>query len=112
MFFVNGEPQGVAAKGMPPVLYAVVDLYGKCVKISITHPIEREINNDECLSCDSADSECEVWINSLIDDFRNVRLQARQTVNNGPRLASEDLDTPISKLVTLLTRLHFASDVC
>lgn len=82
---------------MPAILYAVVDLYGKCVKISITHPIEREINNDECLSCDSADSECEVWINSLIDDFRNVRLQAKQNVHNGPRVPVEDLDVPISK---------------
>lgn len=34
-FFVNGRSQGVAASRVPPHLYAVVDLYGKCAQISI-----------------------------------------------------------------------------
>ncbi|KAL3244923.1 hypothetical protein MRX96_018505 [Rhipicephalus microplus] len=34
-FFVNGRSQGVAASHIPPHVYAVVDLYGKCAQISI-----------------------------------------------------------------------------
>ena len=50
VFYVNGESQGVAVENVPPVLYAVVDLYGKCVQVSITNPVAREHNNDDCLS--------------------------------------------------------------
>ncbi|XP_040064057.1 neuralized-like protein 4 [Ixodes scapularis] len=34
-FFVNGRSQGVAARRLPPRVYAVVDLYGKCAQVSI-----------------------------------------------------------------------------
>ncbi|CAN7987074.1 unnamed protein product [Ixodes hexagonus] len=34
-FFVNGRSQGVAASRVPPHVYVVVDLYGKCAQISI-----------------------------------------------------------------------------
>lgn len=37
-------------EGLPPVVYAVVDLYGKCVQVSITSPALREHNNDDCFS--------------------------------------------------------------
>ncbi|XP_076270318.1 neuralized E3 ubiquitin protein ligase 4 isoform X2 [Rhynchophorus ferrugineus] len=50
IFYINGESQGVAAEGLPNVVYAIVDLYGKCVQVSITSPTFREHNNDECLS--------------------------------------------------------------
>lgn len=50
IFYVNGESQGVAAEGLPNVVYAVVDLYGKCVQVSVTSPTFREHNNDDCLS--------------------------------------------------------------
>lgn len=36
-FFINGESQGEAATGMPKTIYAVVNLYGKCVQVSV-HP--------------------------------------------------------------------------
>lgn len=105
VFFVNGEPQGVAARGLPSVLYAVIDLYGKCVKVTITHPVEREHNNDECLSCDSAEFEfeCELFSNSLLDDFRNIRLQPRPNSNTGLPVPADELDTPISMTVPLLS---------
>lgn len=97
VFFVNGESLGVAAQAMPEFLFAVVDLYGKCVKVSITHPVEREHNNDECLSCDSAESECELWSNSLLEDIRNIRLQPRPNPNVSLTLPANELDTPIGK---------------
>nr|XP_014096371.1 neuralized-like protein 4 [Bactrocera oleae] len=35
VFYVNGEPQGVAARNMPKTLWALVDLYGRCVQVSL-----------------------------------------------------------------------------
>uniref|UniRef100_W8BLA2 Neuralized-like protein 4 n=1 Tax=Ceratitis capitata TaxID=7213 RepID=W8BLA2_CERCA len=35
VFFVNGESQGVAARNMPKTLWALVDLYGRCVQVSL-----------------------------------------------------------------------------
>ncbi|XP_028399668.1 neuralized-like protein 4 [Dendronephthya gigantea] len=37
-FFINGEHQGVAAKNVPQGVHAVVDIYGKCTKVSIFYP--------------------------------------------------------------------------
>lgn len=33
IFYVNGISQGVAATGLPRTLYALVNLYGKCVEV-------------------------------------------------------------------------------
>lgn len=35
-FYLNGQDQGVAAVGIPRNVFAVVDLYGKCTKVSIS----------------------------------------------------------------------------
>ncbi|XP_064357225.1 neuralized-like protein 4 [Dromaius novaehollandiae] len=35
-YFIDGADQGVACSGLPPEVYAVVDLYGQCVQVSIT----------------------------------------------------------------------------
>lgn len=35
VFYVNGESQGVAAKNMPKPIWALVDLYGRCVQVSL-----------------------------------------------------------------------------
>lgn len=35
IFFVNGVSQSVAATQLPPKVFAVVDLYGKCARVSI-----------------------------------------------------------------------------
>ncbi|XP_013179010.1 PREDICTED: neuralized-like protein 4 [Papilio xuthus] len=35
LFFINGRCLGVAAMDMPPLLYAVIDLYGQCVQITL-----------------------------------------------------------------------------
>lgn len=39
IFYINGEPQGVAATNIPKTVYGLVNLYGKCVQVSI-HPNE------------------------------------------------------------------------
>uniref|UniRef100_A0A8C8C388 Neuralized-like protein 4 n=1 Tax=Oncorhynchus tshawytscha TaxID=74940 RepID=A0A8C8C388_ONCTS len=35
-YYINGVDQGVACTGLPPEVYAVIDLYGQCVQVSIT----------------------------------------------------------------------------
>ncbi|XP_059483047.1 neuralized-like protein 4 [Neocloeon triangulifer] len=37
-FLVNGESQGVAEASPPPRLFALVDIYGKCVQVSVVQP--------------------------------------------------------------------------
>ncbi|KOB72162.1 Uncharacterized protein OBRU01_12698 [Operophtera brumata] len=37
MFFINGRCLGIAAKDLPARLFAVIDLYGQCVQVSIVH---------------------------------------------------------------------------
>lgn len=34
-FFINGESQGIAATGIPKPVWVVVNLYGKCVQVTI-----------------------------------------------------------------------------
>lgn len=38
IFYINGESQGVAATNIPKCVYALVNLYGKCVQVSIYPP--------------------------------------------------------------------------
>ena len=41
-FYVNGVDQGVAATGVPEILYAVIDLYGKCAQVTVVEDLGRE----------------------------------------------------------------------
>ncbi|XP_063932045.1 neuralized-like protein 4 isoform X2 [Zophobas morio] len=66
IFYVNGESQGVAAENVPNLIYAIVDVYGKCVQVSITSPALREHNNDDCLSGSS--------VLAIDNDILNVTL--------------------------------------
>ncbi|CAK1555013.1 unnamed protein product [Leptosia nina] len=63
MFYVNGRCLGCAAKDMPPRLFAVIDLYGQCVQVSIMRTntmrtiientldqIEEDPNNDDTVT--------------------------------------------------------------
>lgn len=68
VIYINGESQGVAAKRLPPIVYPLVDLYGKCVQVSITSPGYQEHNNDDCLSGSS--------ILAIENDNLNVTLGA------------------------------------
>ncbi|KRG06622.1 neuralized-like protein 4 isoform X2 [Drosophila mojavensis] len=53
VFYVNGESQGVAAKNMPKPLWALVDLYGRCVQVSICPTDVSAIHNTSSELLDS-----------------------------------------------------------
>lgn len=42
-FYINGECLGEAIDYVPPFIYGVVDIYGKCVKISIVDGFSQSI---------------------------------------------------------------------
>uniref|UniRef100_A0A671PAT7 Neuralized-like protein 4 n=1 Tax=Sinocyclocheilus anshuiensis TaxID=1608454 RepID=A0A671PAT7_9TELE len=48
-YFINGLDQGVACTGLPPEVYAVIDLYGQCVQVSITSS-SGPLDNSLCTS--------------------------------------------------------------
>uniref|UniRef100_A0A8C4EJU5 Neuralized-like protein 4 n=1 Tax=Dicentrarchus labrax TaxID=13489 RepID=A0A8C4EJU5_DICLA len=51
-YYINGVDQGVACSGLPPgkrVVYAVIDLYGQCVQVSITSS-SGPLDNSLCTS--------------------------------------------------------------
>ncbi|XP_034839202.1 neuralized-like protein 4 isoform X1 [Maniola hyperantus] len=63
MFYINGRCLGAAARELPTRLFAVIDLYGQCVQVSISHTngmrtimessldqIEEDPNNDDTLT--------------------------------------------------------------
>ncbi|XP_028174207.1 neuralized-like protein 4 isoform X1 [Ostrinia furnacalis] len=63
MFYINGRCLGIAATELPPKVFAVIDLYGQCVQVSITNSngmrpimessldqIEEDPNNDDTLT--------------------------------------------------------------
>ncbi|XP_077998138.1 neuralized-like protein 4 [Glandiceps talaboti] len=61
--YINGIDQGCAAKDLPNVVYAVIDMYGKCAQVSIVNhdqrafilPIENGIE-EEITSCQHSSS--------------------------------------------------------
>ncbi|XP_060809527.1 neuralized-like protein 4 isoform X1 [Amyelois transitella] len=68
LFYINGRSLGVAAKDLPLRLFAVIDLYGQCVQVSIVHAtgmrpimetsldqIEEDPNNDDTLTSSGMD---------------------------------------------------------
>ncbi|TNM93826.1 hypothetical protein fugu_002002 [Takifugu bimaculatus] len=48
-YYINGADQGMACSGLPPEVYAVVDLYGQCVQVSITST-SGPLDNSLCTS--------------------------------------------------------------
>lgn len=47
IFYINGESQGVAATNIPKTVYALVNLYGKCVQVSIYPAVSINYPTDE-----------------------------------------------------------------
>ncbi|KAL4221121.1 Neuralized-like protein 4 [Mactra antiquata] len=43
-FFVNGVDQGSAATDIPPNVYAVIDMYGKCAQVSIIESTDNRVS--------------------------------------------------------------------
>ncbi|XP_043280017.1 neuralized-like protein 4 isoform X2 [Venturia canescens] len=85
VFFINGESQGVAATNIPSRVFAVVDMYGNIVQVTITRPRrtlvtnelkdEIEINNDFPMGEPSNSSSTNVVANL------NVNLNVNMNVN-------------------------------
>ncbi|XP_037118336.1 neuralized-like protein 4 isoform X2 [Syngnathus acus] len=48
-YYINGVDQGVACSGLPPDVFAVIDLYGQCVQVSITSS-SGPLDNSLCTS--------------------------------------------------------------
>uniref|UniRef100_A0A8C9W3L4 Neuralized-like protein 4 n=1 Tax=Scleropages formosus TaxID=113540 RepID=A0A8C9W3L4_SCLFO len=48
-YYINGVDQGMACAGLPPEVYAVIDLYGQCVQVSITSS-SGPLDNSLCTS--------------------------------------------------------------
>uniref|UniRef100_A0A3B4H265 Neuralized-like protein 4 n=1 Tax=Pundamilia nyererei TaxID=303518 RepID=A0A3B4H265_9CICH len=48
-YYINGVDQGVACSGLPSEVYAVIDLYGQCVQVSITSS-SGPLDNSLCTS--------------------------------------------------------------
>jgi len=56
IFYINGVSQGIAVSNVPERIFAVVDMYGDCIQVSVNHPRlatlynvpkdKVEINND------------------------------------------------------------------
>ncbi|XP_022905179.2 neuralized-like protein 4 [Onthophagus taurus] len=110
IFYINGEPQGVAVENVPPLLYAIVDLYGKCVQVSITNPLGREHNNDECMSGSSVLGIDNDLLNvTLAGDLSELSLSSsnsldiRMDMNVSMGLPEEEIPTPRQTS----QRLHF-----
>ena len=49
-FYVNGTDQGTAEDNLPPVVYPIVDLYGKCTQISIVLPVPGKLYSNVFIS--------------------------------------------------------------
>lgn len=95
MFYINGISQGVAVPNMPERIFAVVDMYGDCVQVTIIHPQITpalpddpkeaiEINNDYVLGEASNSSTTNLVANL------NVNLNVNVNVNlpKNPSLAA------------------------
>uniref|UniRef100_T1IVE5 NHR domain-containing protein n=1 Tax=Strigamia maritima TaxID=126957 RepID=T1IVE5_STRMM len=51
VFFVNGISQGIAASNIPPTVFAVIDMYGKCAQVtSVNSGIESRLLTNEIVN--------------------------------------------------------------
>ena len=49
-FLINGQDQGVAAHSIPSKAHAVVDIYGKCMQVTINSLHQLDTNRGTCES--------------------------------------------------------------
>lgn len=97
IFYINGISQGVAVSNIPERIYAVVDMYGNCVQVTITQPQialvscnepkdEVDINNDYALGEASNSSTTNLVANLNVNLNVNVNLPK----NPSPAAIRED----------------------
>lgn len=48
-YFLDGNDQGIACTNVPPNLYPLIDIYGRCTQVTIQNPPE--------IGCDDSDSD-------------------------------------------------------
>ncbi|XP_062535217.1 neuralized-like protein 4 [Armigeres subalbatus] len=87
VFYVNGESQGVAAVDIPKNVYALVNLYGKCVQVSICPSDSLEYSNES------------TQISQNIDIAMSVEMSVSACTNGGgPSGVGSDGMDPNDKL--------------
>ncbi|XP_011877587.1 PREDICTED: neuralized-like protein 4 isoform X2 [Vollenhovia emeryi] len=98
VFYVNGVSQGVAVSNIPERIFAVVDMYGDCVQVSVAHPRlaalcnapkdEVEINNDYAAGETSGSSTTNLVANLNVNLSVNVNVNLPK--NPTPAAIRED----------------------
>ncbi|KOC67724.1 Neuralized-like protein 4 [Habropoda laboriosa] len=99
IFYINGVSQGVAVSNIPERIFAVVDMYGDCVQVTITRPPiysalcnepkdEVEINNDYALGEASNSSTTNLVANLNVN--LNVNVNVNLPKNPSPAAIRED----------------------
>ncbi|KAK8742036.1 hypothetical protein OTU49_002070, partial [Cherax quadricarinatus] len=78
-FFVNGESQGVAAANLPQMLYAVVDMYGKCAQVTVTAPSTPDSNT---LDEDSTSEMSSMRDSNILDSHHDTIPSGLTSINN------------------------------
>lgn len=83
IFFVNGVAQGVAASGLPPRVYAVIDMYGKCAQVSLMDNTlqEARIQSNDQNNVATAAAAASTHLNSITsnnshNNLTNTNIQA------------------------------------
>lgn len=62
IFYINGESQGIAANNIPNPVYALVNLYGKCVQVSMYPPMmEQQVMHHISYYIESFQSVCQIF---------------------------------------------------
>lgn len=100
IFYINGVSQGVAVTNIPERVFAVVDLYGNCVQVSISHPRlaatlsnmpkeDAEINNDYVIGGETSSSSTTNLVANLNVNL-NVNVNVNLPKNPSPAAIRED----------------------
>lgn len=67
IFYINGESQGVAATNIPKTVYALVNLYGKCVQVSIYPAVSINYPTDDTIVPTPVSTDITQELNMPID---------------------------------------------
>jgi len=98
VFYINGVSQGVAVSNIPDRIFAVVDMYGDCIQVSVNHSRlatlcnvpkdEVEINNDYAVGESSSSSTTNLVANLNVNLSVNVNVNLPK--NPTPAAIRED----------------------
>uniref|UniRef100_A0A182NZX9 NHR domain-containing protein n=1 Tax=Anopheles epiroticus TaxID=199890 RepID=A0A182NZX9_9DIPT len=79
VFYVNGTSQGVAARDIPRQVYALVNLYGKCVQVTISSGLPTDLSSEYGPCTSSEDISASPQISQNID----LPMSVEMSVNSG-----------------------------